>query len=279
MLPPAELAELLAYMERNELIRPAYTNQFVGTRFEKQVEFFTDFVDDPNLPQHRLLDASVCILGCGGTGNILVQHLVSCGVKNFTLIDGDRVEQSNFNRQFCFDNADLGVPKVEALKQYILDREPTAQVKVCHQLIGSAQDLIAISADSQPDIIVCCADTPPIAIHTYVLEYCLDRAVPCIFGAVGIHDGHFGPLLVEAQQIENMLGHKRRQLELIDRLRAVEEGTGVIPGSISYLNTAIAATIAGEVIDFLSGIKQPVSLGSSWQYSPYTKSSTKVQDY
>jgi hypothetical protein len=59
----------------------------------------------------------------------------------------------------------------------------------------------------------------------------------------------------------------------------VEEGTGVIPGSISYLNTAIAATIAGEVIDFLSGIKQPVSLGSSWQYSPYTKSSTKVQDY
>jgi hypothetical protein len=275
----ADLAELLGYLERNGLIRPVYENKFVGTRFEKQVEFFTDFVDDPNLAQQRLLDASVCILGCGGTGNILVQHLVSCGVKKFTLIDGDCVEHSNFNRQFCFDTNDLGQPKVNALKQYIIDREPTAEVTVYHQRIDSAQDLVDLTAGNLPNLIVCCADTPPVAIHTYVLEYCLNRNVACVFGAVGIHDGHFGPLLVENSHIENVLNHKRQQLELIDRLRAVEEGTGVIPGSISYLNTAIAATIAGEVIDFLSGIKPPISLNSSWNYNAQTKSSSKVVDY
>jgi hypothetical protein len=280
ILSPADLADVIMYLDRNGSIRPVYENKFVGTRFEKQVEFFTDFVDDPNLPQQRLLDAAICILGCGGTGNILVQHFVSAGVKKFILIDGDCVERSNFNRQFCFDVNDLGQPKVNALKQYILDREPTAQVDTFHQRIDGSQDLAAVIAKShQPNLIVCCADTPPVAIHTYVLEYCSANNTPCVFGAVGIHDGGFGPLLAESSHIENLLAHKRQQLQMLQQLTAVDEGTGVIPGSISYLNTAVAATIAGEAIDFISGLKPPVSLNSAWRYDPYTKSSFKAQDY
>jgi tRNA A37 threonylcarbamoyladenosine dehydratase len=50
----------------------------IGTAWEKQVEFFTDFVDDPNAAQSRLSTASVCIIGCGGAGNIVTQHFSQC---------------------------------------------------------------------------------------------------------------------------------------------------------------------------------------------------------
>jgi hypothetical protein len=50
-IPETEVADLIGYLNREDLIRPAYKNEFVGTAWEKQVEFFADFVDDPNAAQ------------------------------------------------------------------------------------------------------------------------------------------------------------------------------------------------------------------------------------
>ncbi len=281
ILPGAEIADMIGYFDRNGLIRPVYHNEFIDTAWEKQVEYFTDFVDDANTAQRRLLDASVCIIGCGGGGNISVQHLVAAGVQKFILIDGDRVEKGNFNRQFCFDNADLGEPKVTGLKDYILDRNPAAVVDTFCQRIESSADLTELLASQnlQPDVILCCADTPPVAIQTFILEHCIKHETICTFGGVGIHHGHFGPLLVETSHMEQCLAHKQQQLSMISTLASSDVGTGVISGSISYLNTTVISLMITDVIERLAGIRSPSSLNRVLRYDAAAKSAIVVQEY
>jgi tRNA A37 threonylcarbamoyladenosine dehydratase len=91
-----------------------------------------------------------------------------------------------------------GKPKVEAIKNYIISRNCEAEVHTFCEKINSVDDLDRILAgDLKPDAIVGCADTPPVAIHTFIIEYCLKNDGICTFGGLGIHHGHVGPLLVE----------------------------------------------------------------------------------
>ncbi len=279
LLGGAALAEIIVYLDRNQLIRPVYQNEFIGTSWEKQVEFFTDFVDDPNAAQIRLMNASVCIIGCGGTGNIITQHLVAAGVQKFTLIDDDLIEQNNFNRQFCFDTSNLGQPKAVALKQYILDRNPQAEVEVFCQRVASAADISQLLASRQPTMVIGCADTPPVAIHTYILEYCLEHGVACTFGGVGIHHGRVGPSFIESDRMAKCLEHKRQQLQIMGELKSAVTGTGIIAGSISYLNTIISSFIAADAIDLLAGIRSPFALNAVWKYTAVDRSMVKEQEY
>ena len=64
--------------------------------------------------RHKLEAASVGIAGAGGLGSNTAMMLARSGVGHLIVIDGDRVEPSNLNRQHYFP-AHLGMPKVEAL--------------------------------------------------------------------------------------------------------------------------------------------------------------------
>jgi molybdopterin/thiamine biosynthesis adenylyltransferase len=279
-LSAVELAGLITRLDRDDLIRPAYHNEFIGTAWEKQVEFFADFIDDPNAAQHRLLATSICLVGCGGTGNTVIQHLTAAGIQKFILIDDDLVEQGNFNRQFCFEHRDIGQPKVEALKRYILARNPAATVQTICARVDSSADLDRLLAgDLRPDAIVGCADTPPIAIQISILEYCIKHQVTCIFGGLGIHHGMVGPLLTETSHQQRYLDHRKHQLGLISRLTAADTGNGIAGGSISYMAATISSLMIADLIDSIAGIRTPPSLNTSGQYSPYTKSMSRDQEY
>jgi molybdopterin/thiamine biosynthesis adenylyltransferase len=276
----AEVAELISYLDREDLIRPAYKNEFVGTAWEKQVEFFADFVDDPNVAQRRLLATSVCVIGCGGTGNTVIQHLTSAGIQKFILIDDDLVEKGNFNRQFCFSNDDIGKLKIEAMKAYIIARNPQAEVHTICERVGNSADLDRLLVgDLQPDVIVGCADTPPIAIHISILEYCLKNNVICTFGGLGIHHGHVGPLLTEASHQQRYLEHREQQLKFISRLTAADAGIGIATGSISYMAATVSSLMVADLIDLLAGIKTPPSLNTVGRYNPNSKSVIREQQY
>jgi molybdopterin/thiamine biosynthesis adenylyltransferase len=279
-LTAPEVAEMISYLDLHNLIRPIYQNEFIGTAWEKQVEFFADFVDDPNAAQRRLMQTSICVVGVGGTGNTSIQQLVCAGIQKFILIDDDLVEQGNFNRQFCFEGEDIGRPKVAAMKDYILARNPAAQVEIFCERINSSADLDRLlPAELKPDVIVGCADTPPIAIQTFILEYCIKHDTICTFGGLAIHHGQVGPILTEKSHQERYLAHRQQQLEIIGRLTAAQAGTGIPTGSICYMATTIASLVIGDLIDLLTGIKNPPSLNTVWRYDPYTKNVVREQQY
>jgi molybdopterin/thiamine biosynthesis adenylyltransferase len=275
-----EVAEMISYLDREDLIRPAYKNEFVGTAWEKQVEFFADFIDDPNTAQRKLLATSVCVVGCGGTGNTVIQHLTSAGIQKFILIDDDLVEKGNFNRQFCFENDHIGKPKVEAIKAYILARNSEAEVQVICEQVRNSGDLDRLLVGNlQPDVIVGCADTPPVAIHIAIVEYCIKNNVICTFGGLGIHHGHVGPLLTEKSHQERYLEHRQQQLRFISRLTAADGGNGIASGSISYMAATVSSLMVADLIDLLAGIKAPPSLNTVGRYNPYSKSVVREQQY
>jgi sulfur carrier protein ThiS adenylyltransferase len=72
----------------------------------------------------RLARARIGIAGAGGLGSNLAMLLVRSGVRHFVVVDGDRVEASNLNRQFYWPE-DMGKPKVAVLRDRLLALEPS----------------------------------------------------------------------------------------------------------------------------------------------------------
>ena len=70
----------------------------------------------------------VIIFGVGGVGSWCAEALVRSGIRHLTIVDGDRVCESNINRQLMATTATIGQPKVEALRRRLLDINPDAEV-------------------------------------------------------------------------------------------------------------------------------------------------------
>jgi len=71
----------------------------------------------------------VGIIGAGGLGSNCAAHLVRSGFSNLVLADRDTVEASNLNRQH-FSLAQIGRPKVEALRENLLAINPAARIEI-----------------------------------------------------------------------------------------------------------------------------------------------------
>ncbi|MDD4124029.1 MAG: ThiF family adenylyltransferase, partial [Bacilli bacterium] len=77
-----------------------------------------------------LSKTTVMIIGLGGVGSYTVETLARLGVGHFVLIDKDKVEISNINRQIIATFETIGEDKVEIAKKRILSINPKATVDV-----------------------------------------------------------------------------------------------------------------------------------------------------
>ena len=78
--------------------------------------------------QSKLRSSSVAIAGLGGAGGFQAEALARLGVGGFHLADFDRFEITNFNRQAGATVKTLGQPKVDVIRQKILDVNPEAKI-------------------------------------------------------------------------------------------------------------------------------------------------------
>ena len=67
--------------------------------------------------QNRLLKSKVLIIGVGGLGSPLLMYLAATGVGNITIVDSDKVELSNLQRQIIHNMNEIGEPKVDSAKK------------------------------------------------------------------------------------------------------------------------------------------------------------------
>ena len=84
-------------------------------RFEKQIILKKIGITG----QKKIKKAKVLIIGMGGLGCPLLSYLASSGISNIGIVDHDKIELGNLNRQILFDTHDLGKYKVYQAKEKI----------------------------------------------------------------------------------------------------------------------------------------------------------------
>lgn len=77
----------------------------------------------------KLRHARVAVFGLGGVGGYAAEALARSGIGQLDLIDDDEINVTNLNRQILALHSTVGLPKVEAAKNRILDIDPTIQVR------------------------------------------------------------------------------------------------------------------------------------------------------
>lgn len=76
----------------------------------------------------NLKNKNVILFGLGGVGSYTAEALARAGIGKITVVDNDVVSVTNINRQLCALHSTVGKPKVEVIKERILDINPQCEV-------------------------------------------------------------------------------------------------------------------------------------------------------
>ncbi len=94
--------------------------------------------------QKKLLASSVLVIGAGGLGSSALAYLAASGIGRLGIVEPDRVELSNLQRQVLFETSDIGRAKVEAARDRIHEVNPECKVEIFSErlTVGNACALI-----------------------------------------------------------------------------------------------------------------------------------------
>ena len=188
----------------------------------------------------RLQQSHVLVVGVGGGGAYAAEMIVRAGVGRITLLDADEVEASNLNRQLVALCSTLGRPKVDVLRQRLLDINPPLHIEACARYLeaGDVETLL----DGGFDFVVDAIDT--LAPQVALLAACVRRQVP-VLSSMGA-----GPRLAPAAVAYAEISKTSRcglAREVRRRLRAagIERGVAVVYSTEEPVASAIR-TVEGE---------------------------------
>lgn len=105
----------------------------------------------------KIKNLKVLIIGVGGVGGYAAESLARCGVSSITIVDYDRIDITNINRQIIALHSTIGKKKVDVLLERIKDINPNCQVKTYDLFIDSSN--IQLIFDADYDYILDCCDT------------------------------------------------------------------------------------------------------------------------
>jgi molybdopterin/thiamine biosynthesis adenylyltransferase len=93
--------------------------------------------------QQTLMEAKVLVIGAGGLGSPAAMYLAAAGVGTLGLVDFDKVELSNLQRQLLHDTDDVGRPKVDSARDRLNDLNPNVEV-VTHETLLTSENAFDI---------------------------------------------------------------------------------------------------------------------------------------
>ena len=105
----------------------------------------------------KIKNLKVLIIGVGGVGGYAAESLARCGVSSITIVDYDRIDITNINRQIIALHSTIGKKKVDVLSTRIKDINPNCQVKTYDLFLDSSN--IQLIFDADYDYILDCCDT------------------------------------------------------------------------------------------------------------------------
>lgn len=231
----------------------------------------------------KLAASHVAVFGVGGVGSFTVEGLARCGIGKFTLVDDDCICLTNLNRQLPATTKTIGRPKVEVMRERILEINPRAEV-IIHQkfyLPDTAEELLA----GDYDYIVDAVDTVTAKLDLIVrakqrnipIVSCMgagNKLDPTAFVVTDIAKTTGCPLarVVRRELKKRNIASLKVVYSREKPLTPASEGAcgkecicppgsartcairRQVPGSISFVPSVAGLILAGEVVKDLAGI-------------------------
>ena len=135
--------------------------------------------------QKKIMSSKVLIIGMGGLGCPLALYLSGLGIGKIGIVDNDKIELSNLNRQIMFNYNDIGKYKVDVAKKRIKNIDKNIFIK-SYKLRLSKNNILNIIKDF--DII--CDGTDNFETRLLINDFCLKKKKILISAAVSGFDGH-----------------------------------------------------------------------------------------
>lgn len=154
---------------------------------EEQVRRYARHIILPGIGadgQRRLLDARVLVIGAGGLGSPVAMYLAAAGVGTLGVLDFDRVDESNLQRQILHDTSDVGRPKVESAVSRLRAINPGIEVVPYDTLLSSAN---AFDVLRGWDVVVDGTDNFP--VRYLVNDATQMLGIPLVYGSIHQFDG------------------------------------------------------------------------------------------
>ena len=121
----------------------------------------------------KLQQSTVMVVGCGAVGSFAIESLARSGVGHLILIDFDKVEESNINRQLFALDSTIGKPKVDVARARINDINPEIKVDTFNVFFDENTEL-----DVKPDFVIDAIDSVQSKIALY--KWCFKNNIPFI---------------------------------------------------------------------------------------------------
>ena len=134
--------------------------------------------------QEKLKAGRVLLIGTGGLGSPAALYLAAAGVGTLGLIDFDRVDFSNLQRQIIHSTSSVGKPKVESAKQRIAEINPNVKV-VTYDAMLTKDNIMGILKDY--DILL--DGTDNFQTRYLVNDACVFQKKPFVYGSIFRFDG------------------------------------------------------------------------------------------
>ena len=121
----------------------------------------------------KLQKSTVMVVGCGAVGSFAIESLARSGLGHIILVDFDKIEESNINRQLFALDSTIGKSKVDVANMRIADINPKIKVDTFNMFFDENTVL-----DVKPDFVIDAIDTVPSKIALY--KWCSDNDIPFI---------------------------------------------------------------------------------------------------
>lgn len=154
---------------------------------EEQIERYSRQIILPDVGgkgQERLLSARVLIIGAGGLGSPAALYLASAGIGTIGIVDSDKVELNNLQRQILHSAKDVGKPKVESAKERLSGINQDVKI-VPYNMRLTSENILDVIKDY--DIVVDGSDNFP--TRYLVNDACILSKKPLSHGGIFRFDG------------------------------------------------------------------------------------------
>lgn len=242
---------------------PTSLTDYERNRFSRNFDFFGSMAapgENKFSYQERLLSSKVCVLGCGGLGTHILFDLAALGIRHLTILDFDKIELSNLNRQVLYREVDIGTNKVETAKKRLLEFNSQLEIATHSMRLTSTDDVARVIKGH--DLVICVADKPDNYIGDWLNEACVRHGVPYITGGLDVRRSVFFSVAPTQSGCEECwLTAARSQNALDNQVTTLNKNDNVTydrpaPAFVTLV-AVTAGMIVSEAVKFMTQCQEP----------------------